>query len=286
MWPALRLGDLTISPPVALAPLAGYSSLPLRLLSRRAGAGVVYTEMVSALGLVHGQPGSQALLASCPGERPLGVQLFGAQPEALARATQMAVEHGADFVDLNLGCAVRKVLKTGAGAALLGRPDLAVELVRGMVASAQGRPVTVKLRAGLTTGDQSWLDLAVRLVEAGAVALALHGRTAEQGFRGECSLADIAALVREVPVPVLGSGDVASPQAAERMLAETGCAGVMIGRAALGNPWLFTQVAARLRGESPLPEPSVAARVAVALCHAQMAAVALGERRWAGPVRP
>ncbi len=285
MFEPFQIGAIVVDPPVALAPMSGYTTLPMRLLSRRAGAGIVYTELLSATGLHHGSRRTRAMMALAAGERPVGIQLFGGEPRWMAEAAQAAVEQGADLVDLNMGCAVPKVMKTGAGAALLGRPDRAVEIVRAVCASVPC-PVTVKLRAGLKENDRNWLGLAVKLVEAGAAALALHARTAVQHFRGQADWSAIAGLAAEVPVPVIGNGDVDSAAAAVRMLEETGCAGVMIGRAALGNPWLFRQVRAALRGESRPREPTPGERGAVALCHLQMLAALQGERRAVLEMRP
>lgn len=284
MIPPARVGRVLVDPPVVLAPLAGYSGLPMRLLSRRAGAGLVCSEMVSARALHHRDRRTQGMLQACPEERPLSLQLFGCQPEEMAEAAQAAVAAGAQIVDINLGCTVPKVARTGSGAALMRRPELAAEIVRAMVAAVPV-PVTVKMRAGLFPGDDSYLALAQSLVEAGAAAIALHARTVSQRFTGGASLAAIAKLVRELPVPVIGNGDINTPEAARRMLEETGCAAVMIGRAALGNPWIFAQVAAMLRGEE-WREPTVEERVAVALCHAQMQAVLSGEARAVRELRP
>lgn len=285
MIQALRIGALTIDPPLALAPLAGYSSLPMRLLTRRAGAGIVWSEMVSAAGLHYQSARTAALMTTCRAERPVAIQLFGSEPQFIAEAAQKAVAQGADIVDLNMGCTVPKVVKTGAGAAFLGAPQLATEIVQA-AAEAVAQPVTVKLRAGLTAGDTGYLALAERLVNAGAAALTIHGRSAGQRFRGECSLPSIAALVAAVPVPVIGNGDVDGPEAARRMFEETGCAAVMIGRAALGNPWIFAQVGAWLREEEPPPEPTPRQRAAVALCHTQMLVDMAGEHTGVLKMRP
>jgi nifR3 family TIM-barrel protein len=285
MFEPFHIGPVLVDPPVALAPMSGYTTLPLRLLSRRAGAGIVYTELLSATGLHYGSERTREMMALDAGERPVGIQLFGAEPEWMAEAARVAAAQGADLVDINMGCAVPKVMKTGAGAALLGTPERALEIVRA-VRGAVECPVTVKMRAGLRQGDGGWLPLAVRLVEAGAAAVALHARTAAQHFTGAADGAQIAALVREVPVPVLGNGDVDGAGAAVRMLEETGCAGVMIGRAALGNPWIFGQVRAALRGERPPREPTPAERGAVALCHLQMYATLEPEHRAVLEMRP
>ena len=246
-----------------LAPLAGFSALPMRLLSRRAGAGMVCSEMVSALGLGHGNRATRELLRTCRGEHPVSIQLFGCDPGAMARAAQEAV---------------------AAGAAQMAAPETAVAIVR-EVAQAVAAPVTVKFRAVRLDDRDTYLELGARFAEAGAAALALHARGLRQRFSGCADLSAIARLVREVDVPVIGNGDVDSPAAARRMLEETGCAAVMIGRAAIGNPWIFAQVAADLRGEiAPLPTPPE--RVAVALCHAQMQAALEGESRGVRQMRP
>ncbi len=281
----LLIGAVRVDPPLALAPMSGYTSLPMRLLCRRAGAGIVYSELLSATGLHYGSRRTTEMMATCAGEHPVGIQIFGSDPDWMAAAAEAAVARGADVVDINMGCAVPKVMKTGAGAALLGDPDRAVAIVEA-VSQRIERPVTVKMRAGLREGDRSWLSLAVRLVEAGAAAICLHGRTAAQRFRGQADWGAIAALVREVRAPVIGNGDVDSPQAARRMREETGCAGVMIGRAALGNPWIFAQAAAELRGKVPPRDPTPRERVAIALCHLGMLAAEQEERRAVLELRP
>jgi len=285
MAAALHIGSVRVDPPLALAPMSGYTSLPMRLLCRRAGAGIVYSELLSATGLHYGNGRTAEMMATCAGEHPVGTQIFGTEPDWMAAAAEAAVARGADVVDINMGCAVPKVMKTGAGAALLAEPERAVAIVKA-VSQRITQPVTVKIRAGLTEGDRSWLGLAERLVQAGAAALCLHARTARQRFEGRADWAAIAALVREVPVPVIGNGDVDSPRAARRMREETGCAAVMIGRAALGNPWIFAQAAAELRGDVPPRDPTPRERVAVALCHLGMLAAAQEERRAVLEMRP
>ena len=280
----MRLGELTIDPPLVLAPLAGYTALPMRLLSRRAGAGLVCSEMVSALGLRHGNRATREMLRTDPKEHPVALQLFGRDPEAMAQAAVQAVAAGADVVDLNMGCTVPKVMKTGAGAALMRTPETAVAIVR-EVARAVSVPVTVKLRAARVAGRDLYLDLGARFAEAGVAAITLHGRSLSQRFAGSADWQPIARLVREVEVPVIGNGDVDGPEAARRMFEETGCAAVMVGRAAIGNPWVFARIAADLRGERA-PVPSPGERLAVALCHAQMAVSLRGEARGVREMRP
>ncbi|MCX7597395.1 MAG: tRNA-dihydrouridine synthase [Armatimonadetes bacterium] len=262
--PALRLGGLRISPPIGLAPMAGFTTLPMRLMARRAGAGFVYTEMVPAEALVRGCPIVRRRLAISPREHPVIVQLYGADPSVLADAAAIAEDAGADVVDLNLGCVAPEALRCGAGAALAAQPVAAAACVAA-IASATRRPVTAKLRAGTSPANRSYLDLAKRLVNAGASAVALHARTVAQGFRGRADWRLIADLVEAVQVPVLGNGDVRSADDALAMLATTGCAGVLVGRAAIGNPWLFGGITARLQGCSMPAAPSPGERLAAAL---------------------
>ena len=265
----LRVGTLEIFPPVGMAPLAGFTSLPVRLLARRAGAGFVCTEMVPAEALVRGCAAVRRRLAISAAEHPVWVQLYGAEPSVLAEAAAIVEEAGADVVDLNLGCVAPEAMRCGAGAMLAARPKVAAACVAAMVTAVR-RPVTAKMRAGAVHGDRGYLDLARRLVDAGAAAITLHARTVSQGFRGPADWRRIADLVEAVDVAVLGNGDVRQPGDAVRMLSQTGCAGVLVGRAAIGNPWLFSAIAALLTDGPAPPAPSLADRLAVALWLAGM----------------
>lgn len=267
--PALRIGSLQIYPPVGMAPMAGFTSLPLRLMARRAGAGFAYTEMISAEALVRGCSVARRRLAISPGEHPVFAQLYGAEPSVLAEAAAVAEQFGADVIDLNLGCVAPEALRCGAGAALAAQPKAAAACVAAIV-SATGCCVTVKMRAGRSPGDCSYLDLARRLVDEGASAIALHARTTSQGLRGQADWRLIADLVEAANVPVLGNGDVRSWGDAAAMLASTGCAGVLVGRAALGNPWLFSQIAAALQNGPKPATPCARERLAAALWLAGM----------------
>lgn len=262
--PAVRIGSLQICPPIGMAPMAGFTTLPLRLMACRAGAGFAYTEMVSAEALVRGCPVARRRLAISPSERVVFVQLYGAEPVVLAEAAALAEEAGADVIDLNLGCVASEALRCGAGAALAAQPKAAAACLSAIV-SATKRPVTVKMRAGASPGDRTYVDLARRLVDAGACAIALHARPASQGLRGAADWRLIADLVEATEVPVLGNGDVRSSDDAAAMLASTGCAGVLVGRAALGNPWVFSEIAAVLQGHAKPPAPSVRERLGAAL---------------------
>lgn len=241
---------LTLESPFVAAPMAGVSSPAFRLMARRHGAALVYSEMISARGLVQGGRQTLRYTRRLPGENPLVFQLFGGEPEVMAAAAALASRLGADALDVNMGCPVRKVARQGAGAALLKDLGRATEV---MAAAAQGAslPVSVKIRLGPSADISE--QLVPRLVAAGARAVTLHARTAQQGFGGRADWTAIGRLASWCPVPVIGNGDVFSGRDAVRMLAQTGCAAVMIGRGALGDPWIFARAAARLAGREPEP---------------------------------
>ncbi len=250
--------------------------MPFRLLCRRAGAGLVCSEMVSANAIAHGNRKTDELLVMCEDERPVSVQVFGAEPELVAAAGQRAEAEGADIVDINMGCPVRKVVRAGAGTALLSDPGRAAAVAQAVVHSV-GSPVTAKIRAGSRQGDDSYIDLAQRLADVGVAAVTVHARTATQGYRGQADWGAIARVVENVSVPVIGNGDIRKPADAVRMMEETGCAAVMIGRAALGDPFIFHRAAKLLRGDRPGKTP-VAWRIAAALWHAQALVLHYGEK--------
>ncbi len=272
----MKIGDVTIDPPAVQAPMAGVTSLAARMLAMRAGAGAVFTEMVSSEALTREPEREVGRLVLSPMEHPVAVQLFGADPARLAAAAQMAEAAGADIVDLNLGCPMAPVLNAGAGTKLAARPPQAGACVRAMVAAVKV-PVTVKMRAGARTWDDSYIALARRLVDEGAQAVTLHGRTAAQAYHGRADWDTIANLVRAVDVPVIGNGDLQTGEEGLRRMNETGCAAVMFGRGAMGNPWVFQEFAAAIRGEPRPPEPSEDERLALALWHAQMLVLWRGE---------
>jgi len=271
----LKIADLTIDPPLILGPMAGMNSVPLRLLCRRAGAGLVCSEMVSANALHYGSKKTDELLLVCPQEKPLSIQGFGSDPARVGVAGQVAVEAGADIVDINMGCPVRKVIKSGAGSALMSQPKLAAEIVAATV-EAVDVPVTAKIRAGVREGDDSFLEMAKGLADAGAAFIAIHGRTVGQGYKGEANWDAIARLVEAVTVPVIGNGDVFEGEDALRMIEETGCAGVMIARGALGNPFIFRDARKLLAGDHA-PKTPARWRLAAALWQAQASALQHGE---------
>ena len=236
----LTIAGLAIPSPVVLAPLAGYTDLPFRLLCREYGAGLCVSEMISCHGLCYRQANTLAMLRSSPAERPVSFQLFGAEADLMAEAAAILSSCDADLLDINMGCPVNKVTKRGAGAALMANPVLAEKIIRGVVDSSRV-PVTVKIRAGVNAATKNGEEFARMAESAGAAALTVHGRTWAQGFTGFSDRAVIARIKQAVKIPVIGNGDVRSCPEAMAMMAETGCDGVMIGRAALGNPWVFTE---------------------------------------------
>jgi len=273
----IHIGNVKVDPPLVLGPMAGTTNRAFRLLCRRGGAGLVCSEMVSAKALAYGSRKTEALLRTFEGERPVSVQIFGAEPDIMTAAVRAVEKAGADAIDINMGCTVPKVRKAGAGVALMQDPEGAAA-VTAAVAERASIPVTVKMRAGRTDGDDSYLGLAQRLEQAGAAAIVLHARTVAQGFGGEACWGYIGRLVKAVSIPVIGNGDINSAEDAVRMVEQTGCAGVMIARGAWGRPWIFGQAAAALAGRPVPPDPTPQQRMAVALLHAQMLADDLGER--------
>lgn len=236
----LHIADIALHSPFILAPLAGYTDLPFRLLCREYGAGLCVSEMISCHGLSYKQQKTLSMLASHPDEKPVAFQLFGADPEIMADAAALMAHHHPDMIDINMGCPVRKVTKRGAGAALMRDPVLASEIICG-VRERSGLPVTVKFRLGPDNNHLNCEEFAVMAERAGAVAVTLHARTWSQGFTGSPDYTFIRRVKEAVSVPVIGNGDIFSYQQGIALMQETDCDGVMIGRAALGNPWVFQQ---------------------------------------------
>jgi tRNA-dihydrouridine synthase B len=271
-----RIGPVEIPSRIVLAPMAGVSVQAFRRQGRRFGAGLVCSEMVSCAGLHHGNERTLGYLRIGRDEAPLAVQIFGSEPEVMGEAARMVEDAGADIVDINFGCPVRKVTKTGAGATLLEDPDRACRIVAA-VTQAVSVPVTVKMRRGLADGSRSALEVGPRLVEAGAAALTLHPRSAKQMYTGTADHRLTSELVERVEVPVIASGDVTSRERAQELLDSTGCAAVMVGRAAQGNPWAVGEIAGRSRGE-----PSREEVVAELVLFIRATVQELGEQRATG----
>jgi tRNA-dihydrouridine synthase B len=250
-----RIADVEISNRVLLAPLAGIGNWFVRLQAKRHGAGLAVSEMVSSFALHYrNERTMRELMRIHPDEHPVSVQLFGHDAEVMRSGAAIAVEAGADLIDINMGCPVPKVRRTGAGAQLLREPELALALARGAAEGGGGVPVTVKLRSGIEAGDRSGFDLAIRLAEeAGVAAIAFHPRAATKGHKGAADYELTRELVERVRVPVIVSGGLSSAAAARRAYAESGAAAVMIARGSLGNPWLFEELTGR-RANPPARE--------------------------------
>ena len=271
-----RIGPVEVPTRLVLAPMAGVSVQAFRRQGRRYGAGLVCSEMVSCAGIEHRNERTLGYLRVAADEHPLAIQLFGSEPRAMADAARMVEAVGADIVDLNFGCPVRKVTRTGAGAHLLEDPDLACRLVES-VAAAVDLPVTVKVRRGVRNGSRTCLELGPRLVESGVSSITLHPRSAEQMYTGEADHALTAELVSLVDVPVVASGDITSRARAQAVLATTDAEAVMVGRGAQGNPWALREI---VDGDGA--EPTREEVAAELVLFVREAVRELGERRASG----
>lgn len=253
-----------------LAPMEDVSNQAFRVLTKRiANPGLMFTEFVSAMAVHYAPQKSLKKMQIAPQERPLGIQIFGGDVEKMVECAIKAEEMGADILDINMGCWVPKVCKTGAGAALLKDPDLAEAIVKNVV-KAVNIPVTVKVRAGWDYDLFAAPDLALRFQDAGIKMLTLHARFAKQGFEGEANWKLIADLREVLAIPLTGNGDIKTGSDAERMLTETGCDGVMVGRSAISNPWNLAKITAHINGLPAPPEPTIHERIQVALEHARL----------------
>jgi len=282
MRTSLTIGSLLISPPLILAPMAGISDLPFRLLARAQGAPLCFTEMVSAEGLKRNGINTLALLRSSPQDSPLGIQLFGDDPDSLAEATRM-IEASADLIDINMGCPVKKVVSGGAGSALLRNPLKAAGIIRS-VRKATSRPLTIKIRTGWNSAEPSFLEIGRIAEEEGCDAVTLHPRTRAQMFSDHADWDRISELKNAITIPVIGSGDVFSSQDVVDMFAQTGCDGVMIARGAMGNPWIFRETLERLAGQVP-SGPTKEERHATALSHLEQLCGLYGEKTAIAEIR-
>jgi len=248
----MKIGSVVLDNITILAPLAGITHLPFRLLAKASGCGLVCSEMISANGLVHRSLKTHEMLNSRIEEKPLSVQIFGSDPSIMAEAAAMVEDSGADILDINLGCAVKKVLKTGSGAALMKAANKAEKIFLA-VRKAISIPLTVKMRAGWDKSGCEAFAIAKVAEASGVDGIAVHPRLATQGFGGIADWSLIAAIKNCVSIPVIGNGDVVMPEDVLTMQKETGCDAVMIGRAAIGNPWLFSQVTSLMNGKERMP---------------------------------
>lgn len=265
----MNIGNIELSAPLALAPMAGITDLPFRLICRRLGCGMTVSEMVSAKGLLYKNVKTTEMLRIDDGERPTAIQLFGSVPAELAEAARMVEASGADMIDFNMGCPVPKIVNNGEGSALMKNPQLAHDILAAMVKAVK-IPVTVKFRAGWDDNNRNAVEIARAVEAAGVSAVAVHGRTRQQFYEGKADWSIIADVKQAVKVPVFGNGDIFTVADGLRMLEQTGCDGLMIGRGADGNPWLFTALAAALRGEPQPQPPSLKERLAQAAEHLEM----------------
>lgn len=268
----LRIGSVSVWPPVLLAPMAGETGSVLRQLCKRMGAGLVCTELTSSHGLYYRNRRSAEYLRWTEDERPVSAQLFGAEPEIMAEAARICCAAGADLLDINMGCWVPKVARTGAGASLLKDMPRAAQVMSAVV-KASSVPVTIKTRVGWDGCVGSAVELARVAESVGVAAVTIHGRTAVQGFSGNADWRPIAEAKSAVGIPVIGNGDVRTATDAERMFRETGCDGVMIGRAALGYPWIFREIRAHFGLEGGGGPPSAVERLGAAAEHARLLAL-------------
>ena len=273
----LKIGTLTLKNRLIMAPMAGITNPPFRLIAKRLGAGLVVTEMVSAVGLSRHHEKTLRYLESDPEEKPLSVQIFGADPEIMAMAAEIAIRRGADMVDINMGCPARKVTKNGSGGALLRNPAAVHQMVTA-VRKACTVPLTVKIRAGWSAGEANFLEIAGIIADCGADAVTVHPRFVKQGFSGQADWRIIRKVKEKLAIPVIGNGDVFKPELALQMREETGCDGVMIGRGALGNPWIFRQILDLEKGLEIHP-PELSERKEIILAHFAHLSQIIGEER-------
>ena len=264
-----NIGYVHIENPLVLAPMAGVSDLPFRLLCKEQGCALVYTEMVSAKGLYYNNKNTGILMETRKEERPVSLQFFGSDPEIMAEMAKRIETMDFDILDINMGCPVPKVVNNGEGSALMKNPALVHEIVY-KVSRAIEKPVTVKIRKGFTEDSVNAVEIAKIAEDAGAAAVAVHGRTREQYYAGQADWDIIRRVKEAVSIPVMGNGDVDSPEKAEKLVQETGCDGIMIGRAIQGNPWLFSRILHYQNTGELLPPPSMEEVKKTMLRHAKM----------------
>lgn len=272
----LQIGNVTMGNPLVLAPMAGVTDLPFRLLCKEQGAGLLCMEMISAKAISYKNKNTLALMQIDQREHPVSMQLFGSEPELMGEVAKSIEEHPFDILDINMGCPVPKVVNNQEGSALMKTPKLVEAIVRSVVRAVK-KPVTVKIRKGFDAENVNAVEIARVIEDCGASAIAVHGRTREQYYSGTADWDIIRQVKEAVSIPVLGNGDVDSPQKAKVLFEETGCDGIMIGRGARGNPWLFKQIDHYLETGEILDKPSKAEVKAMILKHARLQLEVKGE---------
>ena len=266
---SLKIGNVTLENNLILAPMAGVTDLPFRLLCKEQGAGLICTEMISAKAIYFKNKNTENLMEIDERERPVSLQLFGSDPDLMAEIARQIEPRNFDILDINMGCPVPKVVNNGEGSALMKNPKLVHEIVS-KVSKAIEKPLTVKIRKGFTEDCVNAVEIAKIAEDAGAAAIAVHGRTREQYYAGNADWGIIRKVKEAVSIPVIGNGDVDSPKKAEALVRETGCDGIMIGRAVQGNPWLFSQILHYQKTGELLPKPGMEEVKEMILRHAKM----------------
>ena len=266
---SLKIGNVTLENNLILAPMAGVTDLPFRLLCKEQGAGLICTEMISAKAIYFKNKNTETLMEIDERERPVSLQLFGSDPDLMAEIARQIEPRNFDILDINMGCPVPKVVNNGEGSALMKNPRLVHEIVS-KVSNAIEKPLTIKIRKGFAEDCVNAVEIAKIAEDAGAAAVAVHGRTREQYYAGNADWDIIRKVKEAVSIPVIGNGDVDSPQKAEALVRETGCDGIMIGRAVQGNPWLFSQILHYQKTGQLLPKPGMEEVKEMILRHAKM----------------
>ena len=266
---SLKIGNVTLENNLILAPMAGVTDLPFRLLCKEQGAGLICTEMISAKAIYFKNKNTETLMEIDERERPVSLQLFGSDPDLMAEIARQIEPRNFDILDINMGCPVPKVVNNGEGSALMKNPRLVHEIVS-KVSNAIEKPLTIKIRKGFAEDCVNAVEIAKIAEDAGAAAVAVHGRTREQYYAGNADWDIIRKVKEAVSIPVIGNGDVDSPQKAEALVRETGCDGIMIGRAVQGNPWLFSQILHYQKTGELLPKPGMEEVKEMILRHAKM----------------